>query len=280
MAGSDEGALEIQLSPSGKRKLEDVRFNTEVKNASFLNHVFVRLVAKKNRFVNVDFRYCTFDACYLRDCAFDSCNFTGCRFVSSNFHGSSFVGCNFEYATFEKTDIDNDVLSTNCPGRDNLKQRFARTLRVNYQQLGDADSANKAVGVELEATASYLYKSWQSNESYYRQKYPKFKRLRQYVRWLNFKALDWLWGNGESPTKLGRAALAVLLAITAIDALIFRDAWSLRSYLSSFLASPQILFGVLAPAEYHPLYLTAIVCIRLVLFGFFMAILVKRFNRR
>lgn len=279
MAGSEQAPAN-ELVPSGKRKIEDNRFNTDVTDASFSNCVFVRLVAKQNRFVNVDFRYCTFDACYLRDCSFDSCNFTGCRFVSSNLHGSSFVGCNFEYASFEKTDIDNDVLSINCPERDNLKLRFARTLRVNYQQLGDAQSANKAVSVELEATASYLYKSWHSNESYYRKKYRGLKRFRQHLRWLNFKALDWLWGNGESPIKLGRAALVVLLAITFLDAITFRDAWSLRSYLSSFAASPQILFGVLTPSEYHPLYLTSIICIRLVIFGFFMAILVKRFNRR
>jgi hypothetical protein len=268
------------LSPSGKVKLEDHRFNADVEKARFKNILFVRLIAKKNRFVNVDFRYCTFDACYLRDCSFDSCDFTGSRFVNCNLHGSSFVGCKFDYTYFEKTDIDNDVLSSNCPGPDNLKLRFARTLRINYQQLGDAESVNKAVGVELEATASHLYKSWRSSESYYRKKYARVKRIQQYFKWLNFKALDFLWGNGESATKLGRTALVALILITILDVAISGDTWSLRNYLSSFLSSPQILLGISTPPEYHKTYIAVLVFVRLVLFGLFMAILVKRLNRR
>jgi hypothetical protein len=81
---------------------------------------------------------------------------------------------------FERTFVDNDILNTGCPGFENLKMRFARTLRMNYQQLGDAKSANKAITVELQASEVYLHKAWQSNESYYRKKYGGLSESRRF----------------------------------------------------------------------------------------------------
>jgi hypothetical protein len=72
--------------------------------------------------------------------------------VNTQFSGAKFSGCKFDYATFEKTLIDARVLDTECPGLENLKMRFARSLRTNFQQLGDADAVNKAMRVELSAT--------------------------------------------------------------------------------------------------------------------------------
>lgn len=186
------------LVDSDKKEQKDQKFATDVDGGTYVNYLFVRLVAKGRRLAHIDFRYTVFDGCYLRNCVFDSCDFTGCRFLSTNLHGSSFVGCKFDYATFEKTDIDDDILMTGCPGLENLKMRFARSLRVNYQQIGNADAVNKAIEVELDATRVYLHKSWRSNESYYRKKYARELRVKQFFRWLNFKSLDLIWGNGES----------------------------------------------------------------------------------
>jgi hypothetical protein len=268
------------LTSSNKKKLEDCKFTTDVHSATFTNHLFVRLVGKDRHFSRIDFRYSTFDACYLRNCTFDSCDFTGCRFVGTNLHGSSFSGCKFDYASFEKTDIDNDILSSGCPGGDNLKLRFARSLRMNYQQLGDAISANKAIGVELEATSSYLHKSWSSNESYYRKKYQREKRIEQFFRWINFKVLDFIWGNGESPMKLTRAVLVVFFAMATVDVATFSDATLVTNYADALALAPQVFLGTVIPAKYPTWYLTLILFARLVFFGFFMSIIVKRFNRR
>jgi hypothetical protein len=258
----------------------DKKFDADVKDGSFSNHLFVRLVATKKTFTNVDFKYSFFDTCYLRNCHFDTCDFTGCRFVGTSFHGSSFSGCKFDYAYFEKTVIDNDILDTGCPGPENLKMRFARGLRMNYQQLGDAASANKAMEVELQASETHLYKAWQSNESYYRKKYAGWKKFWAFVEWVEFKALDLIWGNGESAFKLLRAALFILALIALHDVLIFRDPQVLSNYMQAFFDSPQILLGTLSPEYYSSASLTVILFVRLVLFGFFMSILIKRFNRR
>ncbi len=119
-------------------------------------------------FSRVDFRWSFFDGCYIRDCLFDSCDFTGCRFVSTHLPGAIFTGCKFDYATFERTPTDPGILDTQCPGYENLKLRFARALRANFQQLGDATAVNKAMKIELDATEVHLKKAWHSNESYYR----------------------------------------------------------------------------------------------------------------
>lgn len=258
----------------------DKKFDNDVENAKFVNHLFVRLVAKKRRFVNVDFKYSIFDTSYLRNCIFDSCDFTGCRFVGTNLYGSSFTGCKFEYSNFERTLVDSDILDTGCPGPENLKMKFARTLRVNYQQLGDASSANKAIQVELKATEIHLHKAWSSNESYYRKKYAKWGRAKAFVEWVQFKTLDFIWGNGESTIKLIRSTLFILLTMTIIDVAAYRNTQLISSYLNSLYESPQIFLGTLTPPNYPRSYLTAILFVRLVTFGFFMSIIIKQYNRR
>jgi len=268
------------LTNSGKIEFKDQKFSADVSAVEFLNHLFVRLVAKDRRFTSVNFRYSTFDACYLRKCVFEDCDFTGCRFVGTNLSGSAFAGCKFDYATFERTDIDDQVLSDECPGNENLKLRFARSLRVNYQQLGDVDAVNHAIAVELEATCVHLKKSWRSNESYYRRKYSGKRRVLQWARWVRFKVLDWIWGNGENVWKLLRAALLVVAAVGVVQAVIFSDPKDGHRYWAAAIEAPTVFLGVDAPGNYPKLYLTAIVFARLVLFGFFMAIIIKRLNRR
>ena len=68
------------------------------------------------------------------------------------------MGCKFDYSQFSYTQVEPEILDTGCPGQENLQQRFARTLRINFQQIGDAATANSAIKVELEATRVHLYK--------------------------------------------------------------------------------------------------------------------------
>ena len=151
---------------------------------------------------------------------------------------------------------------------------------MNFQQLGDAHAANKAIEIELQASEVHLHKAWRSNESYYRKKYRGWRRFKAWLEWLDFKVLDWIWGNGESALKLLRSIALVLAAISAADVLYFLDHRQLESYLQAPLRAPQIFLGTLVPPTYPGLYLTFILTIRLIAFGFFMSIVIKRFNRR
>lgn len=268
------------IKDSGREKLPDKKFDSPVSKEKFINKLFERLVALKVEFKNVDFRYCIFDAAYLRNCSFEDCDFTGCRFLTCNLAGSSFNGCKFDYATFDKTHIDSDILEVGCPGPENLKLKFARSLRLNYQQIGDAKSANKAISIELQATEDHFHKAWISKESYYRKKYKGIDRLKVFGEWIEFKLLDLIWGNGESTWKLCRTVLVVLLIITGVHAIGFGDPNLVKSYIEAMLISPQVFLGIIKPPAYPMLYLTAIFLVRLIMFGFFMSIIIKRFNRR
>lgn len=270
----------MTLTNSEREHIIDKKVDSDISKENFSNKLFIRLIAKGKRFTNVDFKYTFFENSYLRNCNFDSCDFTGCRFVGVNLVGSYFSGCKFDYATFEKTIVDNNILEVGCPGWDNLKLSFARTLRMNYQQLGDSISANKAIKIELDATEIHLHKSWKSKESYYRKKYPGLKRLKKFLEWLNFKLLDFIWGNGESTLKLLRSVIIILILMSLSDVISHKDATLISSYVKSIFEMPQIFLGILSPPDYSKAYLSFIFFIRLVAMGFFMSIIIKRFNRR
>ena len=208
---------DTSLKLGNRKVITDYYFDQNVaeQSSKYAQTIFIRLNARKKlRFEKVSFKQCVFDGCYVNNCSFDSCDFTGCRFIGSNFHQSSFVECKFDYATFERTQIDDDILISEAPREENLRMRFARSLRMNYSQIGDAKAVNAAITVELEAIETYLKKSWQLDETYYKIKYPGRKAVKQFFRWSHFKALDFIWGNGESVIKLLRSLLLCIVAMT------------------------------------------------------------------
>lgn len=268
------------LTTNTRTRSEDQRFDADESQTSFANYIFVRLVGKKKTFRQVDFRYCILDSCYLRDCTFIACNFTGCRFLSSNLRGSSFSGCDFAYATFEKTIISDDILERECPPRENQKANFARSLRTNYQQLGEARSVNKAIQVELQATKTHLYKAWHSQETYYRLKYANWARVTSFLSWSSFALLDVLWGNGESVPKLLRSLLIFFAFMAVYNAFRVEDAGAVYSYVHGFVISPEVFLGTRTFHQYAYWYLTVVLAMRLLLFAALTSILFKRLNRR
>jgi len=182
------------LRPSGREIRTDQAVEHDLADEKFVNYQFQRLVAIGKTFTKCNFNFSEFDAAYLRNCTFDSCNFTGCKFTNANLRGSKFIGCKFDFAQFAHTLVETEILDTGCPGQENLQRGFARTLRTNFHQIGDAAAANRAIKVELEATKVHLYKAWRSRESYYRKKYTGFQRAKVFFEWLEFVVLDFFLG--------------------------------------------------------------------------------------
>ena len=270
----------ILTRPTGRKRLEDLSFSSDEQDADYSNHQLIRCSAKGRSFERVNFSYTNFDACYFRNCKFVSCSFTGCRFLAVNLRGSTFASCHFEYASFEKTLIANDILDRECPELENLKAEFARSLRINYQQLGDAESVNKAIRVELDATKAHLRNAWSSGKTYYRQKYRGFRRFRYFLKWSSFRVLDIAWGNGESAFNLLGTIVAILVLMTLYQAICTGDTTRISSYVGAFQSAPSVFFGVGTHAELARWYLTLITAIRLVVFAGFISILTKRLSRR
>lgn len=280
-----EISKEKYLQKSIRQVHVDLWFKSKnVSKANFSNTLFTRLVSSKDtKFVNVDFSYCIFDHNYIRGCSFDNCNFTGAKFLNTNFQGSSFTSCDFKYAFFEKTIIDDDFIFTNLPKESNLRQKLLRSLRVNFQQLGDSDNVNKSIVYELDATAEYLWDAAFSNEKYYQDKYGGFKRRSEAIlKLINFKFWDFVWGNGEKVWKIVRFLLSMLVVIVVYDVAIqkYPDGDSINYALNSFRNSFAVFFGVKTPSHFSSNFTAFIMFVRLFIFALFVSIMVKRLNRR
>ncbi len=268
------------LRPSGRNAISDRAIGRDLDGESLRNCQFERLVATKKRFKDCDFSFSQFESAYLRNCSFDSCKFVGCKFVNSNLRGCRFEGCTFDYAEFSQTQIDPDILDVGLPGHENLQQKMARTLRVNFQQIGDTVSANKAIRVELSATRVHLFKAWRSRESYYRKKYVGLNRLSAFFEWLSFVLLDVFWGNGESAFKLLRSLALFILAIALLDVYLLRDISVFGDYVEAAKLAPQVFVGTISPSGFSGLAIAVIACLRYVMLACLVSILVKRFSRR
>jgi hypothetical protein len=268
------------MKESGRVKIEDKIIDSDMDSINF-NHVyFIRIGSKNQNFKKIAFCHSYFENCYFRNIVFDSCDFNGCKFINCNFQGSSFPGSTFEYATFEKTYIDSEILDNNSPSHNNLILKFARTLRVNYQGIGESEAVNKAIKIELNATKEHLYESWNSKKAYYRKKYKGIERFEMFLKWVSFKLLDIIWGNGESPIKLLRTSFIWLIAISFIDTIFFKNYNLLPDYFDSILSTPSIFMGINKPHSYPELYLSIITVSRFIGFALFTSIIIKRYSRR
>jgi len=268
------------LRPSGREIRTDQAVAHDLENVKFVNLQFKRLVASKKKFTGCNFSYSEFDAAYLRNCTFDSCNFTGCKFTNANLRGSKFIGCRFDYTQFSHTLVEPEILDMGCPGQENLQQGFARTLRMNFHQIGDAAAANKAIKIELEATGIHLYKAWRSRESYYRKKYSGIQRAGKFIEWSVFAALDFFWGNGESPIKLLRSLLYLVILIALGDVYFLRDVHVFSSYACALVQALEVLLGITIPLGFSGLVLAGIAGLRYIMFACLVSILIKRLSRR
>jgi hypothetical protein len=267
----------------------DNNFYYSINGNNFNNYLFIRAIAKKIVFDSLDFSKCIFDSCYLRDCRFIRCNFEGAKFINCNLHGSYFNDCNFDYVIFEKTFVDDEIFQC-APKLNNLKYKFARSLKLNYASIGDYIKASNAVKVELEATKKHLYDTWTLNDDYHRNKYGGIrKRFSQFYKWLKVTLLDFLWGNGESLWRLVRFNLIIFGVLTVYD--IFHNSIiNALDIIELFLIKiPSNYFGLTVLEEssqknyfeYYPNWLNLFLVIsRLICLGLLMSIIIKKYNRR
>jgi len=268
-------------------KIDNVLFYV-LEGNNFQNHLFVRAIARKIIFKNVDFSKTYFENSYLRDCRFIRCNFEGAKFTGSNLIGSYFEDCNFDYVTFEKTFVDDEIFEC-APSKDNLRYKFARSLKLNYASIGDYIKASKAVTIELEATKRHLKDSWLSGEEWYKLKYGGIKRRsEQFWKWFKVSLLDFLWGNGESLWRLVRFNIIIFMILTFYH-IVKKSVNNAFEILDVFLIKiPANYFGIEILDidgknyfQYYPTPLSLVlVIIRLISFGLLMSIIIKKYNRR
>lgn len=266
----------MELQEHKKDVIENKEFRGEVRSEDLSMREFSRVFAVDVVFVDVSFKQCDFSRCYFRNCRFIRCDFTGANLKESNLRGSQFEKCNFRYTTWEKTFLDDHFLDICLPSGENLARDLARSLRVNFSQIGNYEAVNKAASIEVSLTGRHLYNAAYSRQSYYRAKYKGWSRVMHAMGHARWKALDLLWGNGESIVRVATAGLAVIVVAALFlmrgdSQLLFSDAlWSTFSHF----------WGIQDGTKFPDSYAVALTVIRFVLLGLFMAILVKRLSRR
>lgn len=258
-----------------KEKLEDKEFTGEVRDSSFERKDLIRVFAVGVLFEGISFKQSQLFACYFRNCRFVGCDFTGAQIRDSNLKGSTFTACKFPYSTWEKTLLDDQFLDSCLPSEENLARDLVRTLRVNFAQTGNYEAVNRAAALEVKLTGQHLYNAAYSKQSYYRHKYRGGARLAHAAGHAWWKALDLLWGNGESLLRVvvtgGVAVLAAAAWLSAVGP---------ASPFMSTLRSVFYAFWGVGLAALPDEVGVSLSIARYVVLGLLMAILVKRLSRR
>jgi len=285
---------EKSLIPTGRIERKDVKFFSKnsdkiegklyfyIEDFKYSNYLFIRAVATDFIFKNIDFSKTIFDNCYLKDCRFINCKFEGAKFSNSNLQGSYFRDCNFDYAIFEKTFVDYEIFEC-APKWNNLRFRFARSLKLNYASIGDYVKASKAVTVELQATLGHLRSSWSSGDPYYSIKFGGLeRRLKQLYKWTKVNFLDFIWGNGESLRRLIRFNFIVFFILSVVEVFTSGSKYGFLEFLETlFVNIPSVYFGLkVENFEYSNYTLLPLTILRLVSFALLMSIITKKYNRR
>ena len=268
----------MELKDHKKRLIEHKEFEGAVRDQNFSQCELSRVYGVKVIFVNISFKQSDISRCYFRNCRFIRCDFTGANIRESTFNGSQFDDCDFKYTTWEKTHIDEQFLESCLPSEENIARDLVRSLRVNFSQIGNYIAVNRAISIEVRLAGQHLYNAAYSQQSYYRSKYRGLLRVRKSFEHARWKALDMLWGNGES---IARVAILGLIVILIAATLILFDQPQLS--IGKALWTALYLFwglktdSVGAAREWLAIILTIS---RYILFALFMAILIKRLSRR
>ncbi|MBI4965008.1 MAG: pentapeptide repeat-containing protein [Desulfomonile tiedjei] len=266
----------MELRENKKEKIEDKEFCADLSKADLSRKEFVRVYAVDKVFTDVVFRQCVLTSCYFRNCGFINCDFTGASIKDCNFRGAQFEKCNFRYTIWEKTLLDERFLDTCLPSEENLARDLVRSLRTNFAQIGNYEAVNKAAAMEVKLTGQHLYNAAYSHQSYYRAKYKGQARLAHVLRHLRWKALELLWGNGESIFRVALTGLVVIIVVAVFY-------WCNTAGVSlpeSFLEALGHFWGVQYRGPMPMTYGVLLAVPRYVLIGLFVAIMVKRLSRR
>lgn len=266
----------MELKEHTKQVVEYKEFFGEVREKDLSARSLFRVFAVGVAFYDISFKQCDFTSCYFRNCRFIRCNFTGATIKASNFRGAQFEDCDFRYTNWENTILDEYFLDTCLPSEENLARDLVRSLRVSFSQIGNHDAVNKAASAEVRLTGQHLYNAAYSHQSYYRNKYKGWSRISHAVDHARWKVLDLLWGNGESILRVVLSGLVVVI----VAALALMNNHSQLTFASAFWSSFMGFWGIHAGKGLPDSYAVILTIIRFILFGLFMAIVIKRLSRR
>jgi hypothetical protein len=279
----------LPLKEKIQTKIENQDLLEDMENVDLTSSVIKNLGAKDRKFDNVKFTYARIYDCYFRKAAFHDCDFTGAKIYDSNFKDATFHCCRFDYARFSNTIVSSDQMLNSLPGYENVQREFVRSLRKNFESIGDVDGCNKCIRAELNATKKHLRKVALSGEAYYRGNYKGWRRIKGCFELGKFLVLELVWGNGEKPIRiLGTMLFLLFLSsiwicfsnLPSMPSLMIADIcdYSMNAVRAAF----EEFLGIgstgnfLVPGTLKYL----LVFSRYILIGMFLFVFLKRFSRR
>jgi hypothetical protein len=238
--------------------------------------------AKKGVFEACNFSYCIVDRGYFHGATFTNCKFVGTRFVNCNFRSVTFVRCDFSYSSFDHTYLARGEVVKNLPYQPNIRRDLVRALRVNAVAMGDQETSNSLISLELLASTQHHWEVVKRANSYY-EKYNTVERVSSFFSYLGLRIESLIWGFGLSPSRLlGWVILAIALSGVAIS----QASLSGTSPIPMFSGLKYAIFGILdlalVPTEVLSINRTtfaALVAIRMIVIGLLITIIYRRYAR-
>jgi hypothetical protein len=282
----------VKLTEEGElpgQRLVRKRFIRECANRDFSYFHLQDCEAKAMKFRRCIFQHCVFERCYFRNVIFEDCDFTGARFIDCNLRGGQLITCKLEYTSYRGTVLDRAQFASNLPLWENVKGEVARSLRINAQSLGDFESVNYFINVEMDSTLEHWRRALLQRESYYQQKYSGIGRLKALWKFTYYWLDRVLWGHGERPGRIARNILVVLgilalyltcSTLTSVSASTFGQ--GLSTFVSSFRTSASLFLGVDPGAAQTVPWLVKMIAAtcRYISVAVLLAVLTKRLSRR
>jgi hypothetical protein len=200
-------------------KEEVLKENESIENVKLKFSSLVRLAMKGAKVKNGDFLQCVFDEVYARHALFENVNFSGSYFKNCNFSNSTFYHCDLSFCKFEKCDLPYKSIMSCLPSEPNIRRELARSLKVNYQGLGNKKIADIFLDIEIEANEQELMAIFKSSETYYKQRYDWGQRFSSLFEWGWLKAAGLVWGYGHRILRLIISYLVLMSSLSILLAL-------------------------------------------------------------
>lgn len=191
--------------------------NQILEKKDFTNLIMEDVAGKDVVYRDCNFSYSIFIRGYFHKAKFEHCKFIGSRFDATNFRSATFEQCDFSYADFDRCVLPVTQILANLPSFANVRWELLHNLRANMRALGDSRHDSALVWHEIDTEIEH-WRSIAGSQAGYYQKYTRGERVLARLRHWRLLIERYVWGHGESLTRLGVATLTMLVLLGLLNA--------------------------------------------------------------
>ena len=104
----------------------------------------------------------------------------------------------------------------NLPKYENIRLNLLKNLRVNAEQIGERDILERLIIAEANTLTEHYKKAFTHNESYYKEKYKGFLRIKNFFKYIGMKSKKILWNHGYSYIRILIVSLIFLFLMSIL----------------------------------------------------------------